>query len=418
MDRSHGVKGRDRRQGFDNSNLHRRKPAVPQPAPTVVGNAHPRRTKFLQALIKQVADGDLIEFAALSDLPVTKIRSLSEGEPLSDELAFHLKEVFELPANWSDTGNLQQASQEEKKKADSQERGPAESQVELVTEASSLASSNTPAVPAQQEPAVSQGLPPQSQGQTTNSESSMTPTKARPSSKPSAPVNVDSEDMIATRQANLNRLTSWHGAKKRLAAVLGEEDQLLVTYLLSGRKKFWGNFASAIEQAIDLPPGWFSTPDQPIPESTMQIMQAADPAHPNPVKVLNVPTRKYTRKADQANEVPPAPSSAQGSSAGVKSAPATETPTSSEAKPEAKSRPAPKARPAPAPQVAIPPEPEKLVVPDGLPASTISMPAGAATSPAAQLGQVICSLLAQRINEGSLSTGVAYKVLGLLVEDR
>lgn len=204
--------------------------------------------------------------------------------------------------------------------------------------------------------------------------------------------------------------------KKRLAAVLGEEDQLLVTYLLSGRKKFWGNFASAIEQAIDLPPGWFSTPDQPIPESTMRIMQAADPAHPNPVKVLNVPTRKYTRKADQANEVPPAPSSAQGSTAGVKSAPATETPTTSEAKPEANSRPAPKARPAP--QVATPPEPEKLVVPAGLPAAAISMPAGTATSPAAQLGQVICSLLAQRINEGSLSTGVAYKVLGLLVEDR
>jgi len=417
MDRSHGIKGRDRRQGFESSsNSHRRKPAAPQPSPAANGTAHPRRTKHLQALIKHVADGDLIEFAALSDLPVTKIRSLSEGEPLSDELAFHLKEVFGLPANWSDIGNLGPAPQVDPKKEDSQEHSAAGPQVLQAAETSGLTSNTALSDPQQQEPEASPGLPQHSQDQTSNSEISMTPTKARSSAKPVAPVNTDSDDMIATRQANLNRLTSWHGAKKRLAAVLGEEDQLLVTYLLSGRKKFWGNFASAIEQAIDLPPGWFSTPDQPIPESTMRIMQAADPAHPNPVKVLNVPTRKYTRKADQANEVPPAPSSAQGSTAGVKSAPATETPTTSEAKPEANSRPAPKARPAP--QVATPPEPEKLVVPAGLPAAAISMPAGTATSPAAQLGQVICSLLAQRINEGSLSTGVAYKVLGLLVEDR
>lgn len=409
-DRIHGVKDRDRRPGFDsNRNRYPRKPAAHPPPQPADGTAHPRRTKFLQALIKQVADGDLIEFAALADLPVTKIRSLSEGEPLSDELAFHLKEVFSLPAKWAETGELERVAQEESKKVESQEPVLVGAELALAVESSAPAVS----APTPTAPPTDPSLASNSQSQMTTLENRMTATQAQASTKkPRVPVDDDSDDVVATRQANLNRLTSWHGAKKRLAAVLGEDDQLLVTYLLSGRKKFWGHFAKAIEKAVDLPSGWFSTPDLPIPPTTMQIMQSADPAHPNPVKILNVPTRKYTRKAAPK---PKGTNAVVEKKAAAKSqAPAEPAPGApvASATPSVNDTPV-QVTAAPAPAATVPAQVEA-------PSDLVVIPPVAANSasPVVQLGQVICSLINQRISEGSLSTGVAYKVLGLLVEDR
>ena len=233
------------------------------------------------------------------------------------------------------------------------------------------------------------------------------------SKKPVMDPSGDTEDILATRQANLGRLTSWHGSKKRLAAMLGEQDQLMVTYLLSGRKKFWSNFASAIEASIGLEPGWLSTPDAQVPDQVVSAIKAADPETPAPQKAFNVTPRKYTRNTQAKAKAAPA-------------APAAVATVTAPAKPAAAPAPAPRAAAneasAPVSRPTAVPSPVAEAVKKLTTAAQAQAPAAAQTlslpvAPGSIAGFVVTTL-AQRLAENTLSDQTAYRILGLLVEDR
>lgn len=413
--------------------------ARPHLAPVVVENPHPRRTKVLQALVQARFQGDVIEFAAASHLNPLKVRGLLNGDPLPDELAFHIKEVLGLKAQWADTGDIEKAPQDEEYP---ESTGVNEPSV-LRDESSAASSTESQILPTIKEPqgsavvqppqvaavlAVSEGPEPTLVSESVSMEQAMNQTDVNPtvtvkktrsvSKKPVIDPSGDTEDILATRQANLGRLTSWHGSKKRLAAMLGEQDQLMVTYLLSGRKKFWSNFASAIEASIGLEPGWLSTPDAQVPDQVVSAIKAADPETPAPQKAFNITPRKYTRNTQaKAKAAPAAPA-----------APAAVAPVTAPAKPAAAPAPAPAPRAAaneasaPVSRPTAVPSPVAEAVKKLTTAAQAQAPAAAQTlslpvAPGSIAGFVVTTL-AQRLAENTLSDQTAYRILGLLVEDR